>query len=100
MTKWHDLFNTRQYITPTATTGPILSNHIAGEMFYDSLACKMKIFTGKVWIAVGEITEEQQEDMLCEKHPILKELRDARDQNPESLEAREKFEELKALVRE
>jgi len=69
-------------------------------MFYDSLAKKMKIYTGQAWVAVGEMTEEQKEDMLCDKHPGLKELRDLRDLNPDSIEAQEKFAAYKALVKE
>lgn len=98
-------------LTPTIFVAPTLpigvdaarvAHHNVGEMFYDSLAGEMKIYDGTAWVKISELarmSDQEKEDMLCEQHPGLKELRDLRD-SLQTAEANEKFEAYKALVKE
>ena len=87
---------------PVGTTAASIAHHNVGEMFYDSLAGEMKVYNGTAWIKISDfvsMSEQEKEDMLCEQHPGLKELRELRD-SLQTVEATEKFEAYKALVKD
>ena len=84
------------------TSAPV--NAIIGDVFYETVSKTLQVYDGNAWCTmsspVDARTEQEIEDALCNKHQGLKELRDLRDADIESLESQQKFAAYKALVRE
>ena len=86
----------------TFLQGPV-NNPVVGQYYYDTNTMNMFVYDGNRWVEISSGPSDlshwsdvhlSDEDVLCEKHPGLAELK------KELEEAKEKFEAFKALVKE